>query len=470
MKQIDERYKKSENIDIDQLLISPPPRSHLYSLKPVGIGTSQVESITSFISRLAEAHCVSVRKLMLHIILPLYGKAYLPGRAEDSNTTAFWKDAYALNGTSNSAYDFVCVLEQLTCHKSLRFLTMLTWADVLSCRYLLRQTKAWCPFCYQEWQVNAMPIYEPLLWSLGAITICLCHNHQLQKCCPYCKRDSSMLAAQIRPGYCPRCGAWLGISLVPQQNAIDDLLEDELKWQRYVIQTVGEMLAVSPALPSPPHRESIAQTIAENLECFADGKVSVLARKLHLSRRTIRDWKQGVQIPQLGSLLQCCNALDISPLDLFNVNTSARIDTHQKNLPLAIEIKGKKRYRVLDVEKIRKELEAELLTTQEPPTSMSAVARRLNYDHSYLRKHFLELCRAISDRFKAYRKKQRKERKQRIYYEVRQTTYRVYEQGLYPSQERVRLLLGKPVSIREPGALAVWHETLAELVLESGVP
>jgi len=97
---------------------------------------------------------------------------------------------------------------------------------------------------------------------------------------------------------------------------------------------------------------------------------------------------------------------------------------------------------------------------------MSAVARRLRYDHSYLRGHFPDLCRAISDRYRAYRKKKREERKQRILDEVRQTTYRVYNQGFYPSQERVRLLLEKPGSIKEPGALFVWHETLAELGLE----
>lgn len=36
-------------------------------------------------------------------------------------------------------------------------------------------------------------------------------------------------------------------------------------------------------------------------------------------------------------------------------------------------------------------------------------------------------------------------------------------------QERVRLLLEKPGSIKEPGALAVWHETLVALGLESVV-
>ena len=89
---------------------------------------------------------------------------------------------------------------------------------------------------------------------------------------------------------------------------------------------------------------------------------------------------------------------------------------------------------------------------------------------TFLYKYFLDLYRATSARYRAYRKKQREERKQRILDEVRQVTYRVHKQGLYPSQERVRLLLAKPGSIKEPGALAVWHETLRELGLEGSAP
>ena len=41
-----------------------PERSHFYSLKPVGIGTPQVESLSSYVARLAEAHGVSVGDLV----------------------------------------------------------------------------------------------------------------------------------------------------------------------------------------------------------------------------------------------------------------------------------------------------------------------------------------------------------------------------------------------------------------------
>jgi hypothetical protein len=41
-----------------------PSRSRLYSLAPVGIGTPHVESLSGYITRLAEAHVLSVGDLV----------------------------------------------------------------------------------------------------------------------------------------------------------------------------------------------------------------------------------------------------------------------------------------------------------------------------------------------------------------------------------------------------------------------
>jgi hypothetical protein len=46
------------------------PRSVLYGLEPIGIGTPQVECLTSYIARLAEAHCVFPGILMRKLIAP----------------------------------------------------------------------------------------------------------------------------------------------------------------------------------------------------------------------------------------------------------------------------------------------------------------------------------------------------------------------------------------------------------------
>src|SRR5690349_6171525 len=52
-------------------------RSTLYHLLPIGVGTTNVESLTSYIMRLAEAHCVLTRTLVVEQLFPLYGRAYL---------------------------------------------------------------------------------------------------------------------------------------------------------------------------------------------------------------------------------------------------------------------------------------------------------------------------------------------------------------------------------------------------------
>lgn len=124
----------------------------------------------------------------------------------------------------------------------------------------------------------------------------------------------------------------------------------------------------------------------------------------------------------------------------------------------------KKHYKVFPAKQIRCALE--LLQEKNPPWPMSAAAKHLNYDPSFLSKHFPDLCHSISERYREYRKKQRNERRQKIFDEVRQARYRIYEQGLYPSHESVRLLLAEPASMRELGALAIWHEMLKELGLE----
>src|SRR3982074_3360598 len=59
-------------------LEAPPPRSRLYSLEPIGIGTPEVESLSSYLNRLAQAHCVTVSALIAHELLPHIGTPGCP--------------------------------------------------------------------------------------------------------------------------------------------------------------------------------------------------------------------------------------------------------------------------------------------------------------------------------------------------------------------------------------------------------
>ncbi len=444
-----------------------PVRSELYCLNPVNLETPFTESLTSYIARLAEHHCLSVRDLVIKKMLPLLDRPYLSGQRGHDNITAFWKDTPTLNGANILTADWVRVVEELTLRRGLHCLTMLSWADSLSFRGLIRRTQAWCPLCYEEWRGSGQPVYNPLLWSLEVISTCSLHATPLQHLCPHedCRQPQTMLTSRSRLGYCSQCGRWLGLQQSGETLSVTvGSYHEDQAWRQWVAKEVGELIASAPTLPFPPQKVHFAQVVEAYLDGMAGGNVSAVSRFLLVSRRTIRDWKKGEQIPQLVSLLQFCYLCNISPIRLLTEDLlAAGIFGTRRDLSTESRYKAKKRYRVFDAERMRRALEAQLQIVEYPPPPMSVVAKRLGYDQSFLYKYFPDLCSSISAKHEKYRTSKREERKRQLVLEVRQATLRVHSQGMYPSQLRVRNSLTKPGSMRIPDALHAWHATLEEL-------
>ncbi len=324
----------------DESPVLAPPRSYLYCLKPIGIGTAFVECLTSYLSRLAQVHLVHPRRLIVEELFPIFERVYLPSGHGNNNLTAFWKDSATLNSTNLSTRDWVQALEKLTSRSDLRYLTMLTWSEVLSPRYLLRHNKSWCSFCYREWYESGTQIYEPLVWMLEMVNVCTRHNCYLNAQCvnQKCKRHLSMLSPRARPGYCDYCGCWLGEQLEQMSGGVPT--EEERKWQKWVVEAAGELLAAAPFVSKPPRREIFTEAVTKQLMNTFGGNVSALARRLHVSRRTIRDWVKGVQVPQLDSLLRFCHLVQVSPLCLFDIG-AASVDSARTGVTVSSKLKQK---------------------------------------------------------------------------------------------------------------------------------
>ncbi len=266
-----------------------PPRSHLYHLKPIGIGTLYVESLTSYVARLAEAHGTHPKELVRQEIWPrLKAPSQFRGHAVNGyyNLNAFWrKNSVVLNGVTPLTGKWVQVMEQFTKRHDLCFLTMLTWANVLTLLELLRNDRAWCPACYEEWHRAEQTMYEPLMWSLKVVTVCPRHRQPLHSICPHedCQQSTSLLAQKTRPGYCARCERWLGTQAEPGQEEINTLAEDDLEWQLWIADAAGELLATAPGLPAAPGREDIARSISTCVERITGGSINKLAHRAGLS-------------------------------------------------------------------------------------------------------------------------------------------------------------------------------------------
>lgn len=89
-----------------------PPHSRLFSLEPIGLGTHYVESLTSYVVRLAETHCITTSKLVENEIIPILRLGDTSHKKNSYNFSSIggYKSRGALNGTGVMSSNLVQAL------------------------------------------------------------------------------------------------------------------------------------------------------------------------------------------------------------------------------------------------------------------------------------------------------------------------------------------------------------------------
>ncbi len=387
-----------------------PERSRLHPLEPIDVGTPTVESLTSYVARLAAAHRVPTGILLAQEVAPQVSR-YQGNQHQGLSRwffRVFFNDTGAWNGMGIMANEPVHVLEALTGQHQLRFLTLLSWANVLPSRGLLRTNKAWCPVCYDDWERCGKPIYEPLLWSLQVVTTCPFHQQALWHQCPNCQRPLYPLEWNSRPGFCSRCQQWLGVSsfLSTGETSFDasPVEPPDWEWQIFVVQSVGKILEQAPFLESVPARENLAFCIDLCIQKATNGNAKAFADLMYLSASVPGEWRCGQALAQLGLLLRVCWCLSIPLVDFLTGRVVIEQPLSLKVLPRTQQ--RRKTNRRFDALKVQMFLEAAL--SFEPPQSLRQVAATIGYDPGDISRFFPDLCHQISARYRLYRQAIRK--------------------------------------------------------------
>lgn len=259
-------------------LSSPPvpPRSQLYSLQPIGVGTGMVEGLTGYVARLAEAHSVSVGDLVGRVLSEVAnpGGIVTPAaKAVRAGGHGFRACSYAINGVTDRTAKWVAAIEAATTRRDLRFLTLLPFRHALP-DHLFRQRRAWCALCFEKWRTSGHIVYEPLLWGIEAASHCTVHARPFDCVCRHCGRNLSPLGVFSRPGHCELCDGWLGASDIESGQAPDGLPSAEGEvWSS--IQVEG-LLAILPWIDPVATRESLRRSLITYLDQVTAGNVLAL--------------------------------------------------------------------------------------------------------------------------------------------------------------------------------------------------
>ncbi|MFK4167300.1 TniQ family protein [Paenibacillus lautus] len=168
-------------------------RSVLNNLQPLGSNVN-VECLPSYLERLAASHNISIKTLMRKVC--------------DQKTNYSSSTLFSFN--KNSSKLLIKQLESLTGRTDLQQLSMSKWENYFCDGLKYKYQRAWCPLCIADKHKSTSLTYEPLIWTIEDVELCVIHNIKLVSKCPNCSCSFHFLQ-DTAYGYCHRCGSSLGL-------------------------------------------------------------------------------------------------------------------------------------------------------------------------------------------------------------------------------------------------------------------
>lgn len=436
-----------------------PLRSRLYGPEPCGVGTIWSESLTSYLNRLGWRHGVSPRVLMEQEIVPqLEQVRHTPSFPQLSTFSRI--TAMGLNGTGDLVTEWSTTLEKLTMRSDLHVLTLRSWVGDLPSRGHLRKKPAWCPLCYIEWKEQGLPIYQPLLWMIHMVTACPQHQVRLEDRCSHCQKYQSIITLNIPAGYCTQCNTWLGEKL----NVVREL--ESTRFQEWAVNSLEELRSESMKsgiLFKERFFTNLAMCMQEKGTCskFADiTGFSANILSLWVGRKNI----PYTYNPPLEAVFEFCYACNVTPLQVM-VTPEVLLQVLQEEMPLRHNRPRRPTGRHRDPKQCLEDIQA-FLSGREEPLGIYEVAKQLGYSAHQLVKHFPQECELMIQQAREYRRQRREKRKIQASEEVRQAVIALHEQGIFPTDRKVRASLSDPNLMRLAEARITRHATLREIGLE----
>lgn len=475
-------------------------RNKLYDITPFGIGTPYVESLSSYMIRLATLHMVSVSSLIESIISPYLTIEYIKKKNLEKSLSNY--NSIFINSNSPGTLDYLNALEILVGRDDLQYLTLLNWEGFLGSR-VITHNRRWCPSCLERMKCNSEEIYEPLIWLISAVEKCDIHEIPLRDKCPNCNRNLSFLHKKIMNGHCQHCGIWLG----EQKNITKVMLTSE---EKYNFTTFKELIKYAPHLCSFPSKTFVSIFLSNCLKELGFKSKSEFARFLGTNLEILTKWIRNTRHPNVNSLLKISKKMNVTIYQMID-NPKLTIDFDfrnktnynitkdfieqilrtellsenprsinqiisqedfgikkaKKNFPELckavkvhyFECKKKKQFRHKEDVKMK----LKICLQREMPISLNQFARENDYRVGTIKEYHPNLCSKVVKRYKDYLHSLKQKMTENILNEVEATVYKLHNEGIYPSIHAINKSLSNNHLFLKKDVKDAWKQFMRNL-------
>lgn len=163
----------------------------LYHLIPIGIGTPHIESLWSYLHRIADAHALR---------LVDFFRYYLWGMLKRISNS---KAAFLLRATNRDGFgtQMAAKVAKHAGHADLSCLTLRQLSEFKAILLNTKDERAWCAKCLHD---DLVP-YERLEWTIEGVDDCSIHCQPLDRCCRGCGEHQRYTFSNTSLIRCSRC-------------------------------------------------------------------------------------------------------------------------------------------------------------------------------------------------------------------------------------------------------------------------
>lgn len=422
-----------------------PPRSILHALEPLGLGTAQVESLSSYFCRLANSHACTTNDLTQLVIDRISPGRWNTYQAGDGKSRFVWHER-SVSGVGDGALTWASALSELTGIVGLDRLTLLPLRVVLAPKALMAHQARWCPHCLDEDLRSGRTPYLRLAWDIGVNKVCSEHGVPLVSRCGHCERSNVRNNANfVIPGWCTACDHYLGCPepMGPKKRISDDeniLLEQSKR--------IGELLAVVSSDFEQRHQpdlEKLHSAIEKLTEELDGGVCAHFAKRIGMRKSTIHHWRTERSTLTLDALARVSIHCDVSLpklvqgcLEQWLAPTEMRQVGLRFNYPQTQQYRKPRQH---DWLAIKNHLKLEL--TSPVVRSLAEIANGLDIDDRHLYIRVTDEARMIGERYVQHLYRQARQNELQQLNQLREVASAIRREGEYATVDAVTHVLGK---------------------------
>lgn len=385
--------------------------NYLMQVEIRGIGTPDVESLPSYIHRLACAHKVSASALLKSVAK--WYRLKHPDKNICFNDDRFAGDISVYVRPNQATYDLVTMLSEAIGNPNLFGTTFVSLNKaVVRTQGIFSHKIRWCPYCVKHFESNNDEGYFKLMWTVSSITHCHTHNSLLVDQCPVCKEEQGGYSYKIEPSRCQKCGS--SLSLTNENNT-----EFKLSWnaQGLDMMSIVEYISNNPTYIFPEN--SIKKVITHEFDKAWSSNTEDELWKIIPKNECIGISEGNIPITiKRARILSHRFGVDISDLLCGDITKSPAMLNPDWSSDLPDDIKPVKRKNTRSQDIILSMVHSAMGSNKDNPKPLRFYSRYAGVSVGYLHYNFKTLSERIISVYLAWKADEKIRKKQEAYDEA----------------------------------------------------